>query len=143
MSLFDTRWSNVEYGAKAQTFLQPYVGAYKTITTTLNTTDNGELCFVGTLRSLTLISFLKIEVRQYNHSEPFKVLGTQAMRHGMVSRKPRSAFAKFVISYLRKGQRTTKNRNTIICLVFLFRKKRDQSHVPSRRYVYSTSHRFR
>lgn len=76
MSLFDTPWSNAEYGAQAQTFLQPHVGAHKTITTTLNTTDNGELCFVGTLRSLTLISLLKIEVRQYNQSEPFKVLGT-------------------------------------------------------------------
>jgi hypothetical protein len=114
MSLFDTTWSNAEYGAQAQTFLQPRVGAHKTITATLNTTDNGELCFVGTLRSLTLISFLKIEVRQYNQTEQFKVLGTQAMRHGMLSRKQRYAFAKSVISYLRKeGQRTTKNRNTI------------------------------
>jgi uncharacterized hydantoinase/oxoprolinase family protein len=76
MSLFDTPWSNAEYGAQPQTFLQPYDGAHKTIRTTLNTTDNGELCFVGTLRSLTLISLLKIEVRQYNQSEPFKVLGT-------------------------------------------------------------------
>lgn len=76
MSLFDTPWSNVEYATQAQTFLQPCVGVHKTITTTLNTTDNGEFCFVGTLRSLTLISLLRIEVRQYNQSEPFKVLGT-------------------------------------------------------------------
>jgi len=66
------------------------------------------------------------------------------MRHDMVIRKPRSAFAKSVILQLRKeGHRMTKHRNTIICLVSLFRKKRDQSHVLSRRYVYSTSHRFR
>ena len=72
MSLFDTPWSNVEYAAQAQTFLQSYVGAQKTITTP-NTTDNGKLCFVGTLRSLTFISLLKIEGRQYNQLEPFKV----------------------------------------------------------------------
>lgn len=108
MSLFDTPWSNAEYAAQAQTFLQSYVGAQKTITTTPNTRDNGKLCFVGTLRSLTLISLLKIEVRQYNQLEPFKVLGTYAMRHGITSRKPRSAAAKSKISYLRKGQRAIK-----------------------------------
>jgi hypothetical protein len=80
------------------------LSAQKTITTALNNTDNGELCFVGTLRLLTLKSFLKIAVRQYHQSGPFKVLGIQATRHRIESRKPRTAFAKSAISVPTEGR---------------------------------------
>jgi hypothetical protein len=118
VSSFDKQWSYTGYAT--QTFHQPHVGAQKTITTTLNRTDNGKLCFVKTLRSLKLISLLKIDVRQHNQSQPFKVL--IAMRHRTASGKQRTAIVKCAVSYLPEQEhRKSNNRNTNTCLVLFVR----------------------